>query len=138
MKKFNDAVKSKSRVCPECGVQRGDHYSMVNHIVGFHKDLAQACIPHRCDDCFTAFKTAEAADKHKSESCKKRDKSERRENREKRKGDEKSSSDGDAEDEKGEKKVKLQAAETKCCGYSFSGRRWNLERHKRTRHGEGA
>lgn len=122
IKKFNSAVESKSRVCPECSLQRADHYAMLNHIVGYHKDLARACIPHRCEPCSTAFKSAEAEKRHDN-SCKNKDKSQKRKAEEQLAGE--------------QKKPKQHDSDTKCCGYTFSGRRWNLERHKRTRHGVG-
>jgi hypothetical protein len=114
-KAYLAAIQSKSRVCPVCDLERSDHYIMLNHIVGHHPEVAALCIPYRCDACKTAFKSQNAVNKHHSnKTCKKRRLS------------------GESSDA-----VKFAKVETKCCGYSFSGRQWNFERHQRTKHGIG-
>jgi hypothetical protein len=118
MKKMQTAITSKAAVCPICGATRSNHANMLNHVVGYHADVAQACIPFRCDSCNTAFKSEKAQRKHHAGSCKR--------------------PSADIAERDG-KSSKLQRVDnnTQCCGYSFGGRVWNLERHKRTRHGIG-
>lgn len=112
LKKFNAAVTARSSVCPVCSAARADHYTMLNHVVGYHAALAKAGIPHRCDSCSIAFRSASNAERHK---CAKKRKAE-------------ADTDG---------QTKKSRIDTRCCGYQFSGRLWNYERHMRTKHQKG-
>jgi hypothetical protein len=87
---------------------------MCNHIVAIHPDVAKVCLPYVCFACSTSYKTEQALAKHKAASCKKR---------------RASSELADAA-----KRIQMN---TKCCGYSFSNRLWNYDRHRATRHGVG-
>lgn len=115
-----------------CECQRSNHRHLLNHVVLYHKAVAKACIPFPCWQCSSAFTSQKKLDDHTNSACKAKRKGQKR----------KASSAGSETDSEGKSEKKQKTDEKKpdglkCCGYDFAGRRWNYERHRHTRHGEG-
>lgn len=117
-----------------CGVRRSDHRHLLDHVVGFHSEVAKECIPFVCWRCKSAFASKVRLATHTNTGCKKKSKAEKK----KRKASAESH-DTDASKEKKHKEQQQEqkADATSCCGYDFSGRLWNFHRHRSTRHLEG-
>ena len=98
-----------------CECQRSNHRHLLNHVV-----------------LYSAFTSQKKLDDHTNSACKAKRKGQKR----------KASSAGTETDSESKSEKKQKADEQKpdglkCCGYDFAGRRWNYERHRHTRHGEG-
>ena len=122
-----------------CGVNRSQHRYMLSHVVSCHEDVARACIKFACWQCKNVFTNQKKLDAHTNKACKaKRKALKRKASSESTEADSGKSDKRQKEDEQKEDEHKTTDAETKCCGYNFSGRLWNYERHRHSRHGIGS
>jgi len=110
----------ESTNCPACPSQLSDHRRLLHHILVFHPKEARDCVQFACYQCNVPFASQRTLSTHLA-SCPSARKRRREDNAD------------DLSVDHAAKRAKL----VTCCGYSFSGRKWNYARHLSTRHDQG-
>lgn len=109
-----------------CPVVRCQHRHVLSHVIHEHPEIAKSSVRFPCFECKRGFANAKTLAAHQT-------------GHKRRANGAAGAEEKAADSEEGAPEAKRVKTEVpSCCGFEFSGRKWNYDRHFAARHSKGS